>query len=65
MLTIDDPSHWRNRADEAPSAALKMADPQARETMLVMAANCEWLAKLIEGRRAAIPTDFSMRREQA
>jgi hypothetical protein len=45
---INDPAHWRSRADEARATALKMRDSQARKTMLVMAANCEWLAKRIE-----------------
>ena len=50
QFPIDDPSHWRSRTDEARKAALKMTDPQAKKTMLVMAANCERLAKLVEER---------------
>jgi hypothetical protein len=45
---IDDPEHWRSRADEARNAALQMTDPQARQAMLVMAANYHRLAKRIE-----------------
>ena len=48
QFPIDDPAHWRSRAEEARRAAMKMIDPQARKTMLVTAENCEWLAKLIE-----------------
>jgi len=45
---INDPAHWRNRANEARIVGLQISDPQARMTMLVIAANYQWLAQRIE-----------------
>jgi hypothetical protein len=45
---INDPAHWRRRSDEARAAALQMTDPQSRRTMLMTAANFQWLAMRIE-----------------
>ena len=45
---INDPAHWRNRANEARIVGLQISDPQARMTMLVIAANYQWLAQRVE-----------------
>jgi hypothetical protein len=44
---INDPAHWRNRANEA-RIVLQISDPQARMMMLVIAANYQWLAQRVE-----------------
>jgi hypothetical protein len=48
---IDDPAHWRQKADEARRMADQLADPEAKQAMLEIAASYEQLAK-IAGARA-------------
>jgi hypothetical protein len=43
---IDDPALWRQRADETR----RMADPEAKQAMLQIAAAYEQLAKIAEAR---------------
>lgn len=41
---INDPEHWRNRANEARALAEQIQDPQSREAMLRIASDYERLA---------------------
>ena len=43
---MDDPAHWRQRAQEARTEADKMADPDAKRTLLEIAEAFERLAVL-------------------
>jgi hypothetical protein len=47
---IDDPAHWRQRAEEARRMADQLADPEAKQAMLEIAASYEQLAKIAEAR---------------
>lgn len=47
---INDPSHWRQRADEARRIAEQLTDAAARQAMQEVAASYERLAKLAEER---------------
>jgi hypothetical protein len=47
---IDDPAHWRQKADEARRMADQLADPEAKQAMLEIAASYEQLAKIAEAR---------------
>ena len=51
---INDPKHWRDRADELRGLANDVADPAAREKMLRIAEDYEKLAKRAE-RRSSDP----------
>jgi hypothetical protein len=46
---LDDPEHWRSRA-EARSVAEQLSDPEAKRTMLRIAAEYELLAEQTERR---------------
>ena len=46
MSHINDPKHWRYRAEEARAMAESMTDPEAKQSMLNVAADYERLAKL-------------------
>jgi hypothetical protein len=48
---IDDPEHWRERAEEARAKAEHMGDPVAIASMLRVAEKYESLAKQAEVRR--------------
>lgn len=51
MLRIrmkDDPSHWRQRAQETRAEAEAMADPDAKQTLVEIAEAFERLARLAE-----------------
>ena len=51
MSHINDPKHWRYRAEEARGAmAESMTDPEAKQSMLNVAADYERLAKRAEDR---------------
>jgi hypothetical protein len=57
MLPIfDDPAHWRGRAHEARIIADQMKDPEAKLTMLDIAAGYELLAEGAERRNRGTPT---------
>jgi hypothetical protein len=43
--SLDDPQHWRERAEGARTIADHMSDALARETMLRVAADCDLLAE--------------------
>jgi hypothetical protein len=47
---INDPGHWRQRAEEARSIAEQMNDPQSKEAMLRIARDYEHLAERAERR---------------
>ena len=47
---INDPKHWRERAEQAFAIAGEMGDPEAREAMLKVAEQYERLAKWAEER---------------
>ena len=47
---INDPKHWRYRAEEARAMAESMTDPEAKQLMLNVAADYERLAKRAEDR---------------
>jgi hypothetical protein len=49
---IDDPIHWRQRAEEARKVAEQLDDPTAQKTMLEIAASYDQLAALAEAKRA-------------
>ena len=42
---IDDPGHWRARAEEARVLAEQMDDPEAKQTMLRIAESYERLSE--------------------
>jgi hypothetical protein len=50
---LNDPDHWRNRAEEARVIAEQMIDPEAREFMLGVADHYEEFAERAERRRIA------------
>ena len=50
MSHINDPKHWRYRAKEARAMAESMTDPEAKQSMLNVAADYERLAKRAEDR---------------
>jgi hypothetical protein len=50
---MDDPRHWRQRAQEARRIADQLADPAARKTMHEIATSYERLAKLAATRQAS------------
>ena len=45
---LDDPEHWRSRAEEARSVAEQLSDPEAKRTMLRIATEYELLAEQAE-----------------
>jgi hypothetical protein len=47
---LDDPEHWRSRAEEARSVAEQLSDPEAKRTMLRIAGDYELLAEQAERR---------------
>jgi hypothetical protein len=48
---LNDPEHWRDCAKEARAMAEDMVDPVAKQKMLDVVANYEYLAKRAEDRR--------------
>jgi hypothetical protein len=47
---INDPEHWRQRAEEARTVAEQMNEPQSKEAMLRIAKDYEHLAERAEQR---------------
>lgn len=47
---LNDPRHWRERAEEARSRADQIAEPQSKNAMLRIAHDCEVLAERAEAR---------------
>ena len=45
---LDDPEHWRNRAEEARRLAEQMPDPEAKRTMFRIVSDYEQLAQHAE-----------------
>ena len=54
---LNDPEHWRSRAEEARAIAEQMIDRDASEMMLKVAEQYEDLARRAERRRLAKPPD--------
>jgi len=52
-VPINDPKHWRDRAEQARTLADELTDPDAKRRMLRIAADYEELAKRAERRLAA------------
>jgi hypothetical protein len=52
-VPINDPRHWRERAEKARAHAEQMSDPEARQTMLEIAEDYEKLARRAEQRLKA------------
>ena len=48
---LDDPAHWRGRADEARTTAERLADLQSKRQMLEIGRGYEYLAQRAEERR--------------
>jgi len=55
--TLDDPKHWRDRAEEVRTLAEQMSDPETRRIMRGIADDYEKLAKRAEQRKGKTPTD--------
>ena len=53
---IDDPSHWRRRAEEARAEADRLSDLTMKQTMLEIAAAYQRLAEIADRRTKAKPT---------
>ena len=53
---LDDPKHWRDRAEEVRSLADQMSDPETRRIMRGIADDYEKLAKRAEQRRGKTST---------
>jgi hypothetical protein len=47
-FVIDDPEHWRSRAEEARSIAEQLSDPESKPTMFRIAADYDRLAEHAE-----------------
>jgi hypothetical protein len=47
---LNDPEHWRDRAQEAHTRADQLDDPQSKSAMLRIAQDYELLAKRAEAR---------------
>jgi hypothetical protein len=54
---INDPEHWRKRAEEARDLANQMNDETSKQTMLNIAADYDRLAERVEARARGAPSD--------
>jgi hypothetical protein len=52
----DDPTHWRQQAQEARAMAVELDDPESKKTMLEIAEAYERLAVLAERKLASKPS---------
>ena len=48
--SFNDPTHWRERAEEARAHAQQMTDPEAKRMMLTIAEDYEKLARRAQDR---------------
>jgi hypothetical protein len=53
---LNDPAHWRQRAEEARAMAEVISDPGAKQTMLRVAAGYEEMARKAERRILTQPS---------
>jgi hypothetical protein len=53
LTLLNDPAHWRQRAQEARSIADQLHDPAAKQAMLGVAQNYDQLATIAEKRDIA------------
>jgi hypothetical protein len=51
---IDNPKHWRNRAEETRALARKVDDPRTKRSLLESADGYERLAQRAEGRKSLV-----------
>jgi hypothetical protein len=61
-IPINDPKHWRDRAEEARVLAEQMTDQQSKKKMLRMADDYEELARRAEKRLRERGTTLNQRR---
>jgi len=54
---INDPEHWRKRAEEARTLANQMNDETSKQTMLKIAADYDRLAERAEARAKGARSD--------
>jgi len=47
---VDDPKHWRDRADEARAVAEQLADPESKRRMVEIADHYDYLALKAKGK---------------
>jgi hypothetical protein len=51
--TLNDPAHWRRRAEETRSIAAQLDDPAAKKAMLEIAEQYERIAAIAQTRTVA------------
>lgn len=52
---LNDPQHWRDRADQMRALASETSDPESRTIMLRLANDYELLARRAERRAKSLP----------
>jgi hypothetical protein len=59
---MNDPAHWHHRAEHARADAEEITDPEAKRTLLAIAAQYEELAQLAVLRLISASPDFPGKR---